>query len=133
MGAVLLNHACAEAISPGDHGSTFAAGPVAARAAQVVLERVSDPGMLAHVNQTAAYLVERLEAIKSSRIQELRGRGLMIGLQMNGEVQPLLEAGYQQGILMLNAGPDVLRLLPALILTREHVDLLIDFLAGALL
>lgn len=132
MGAVLLNQACAEAISPGDHGSTFAAGPVAACAAQVVMDRVSNPDMLAQVNQMAAYLGERLAAIRSPRIREIRGRGLMVGVQLDGEVQPLLEAGYQQGVLMLNAGSDVLRLLPALIITREHVDLLVEFLSGAL-
>jgi predicted acetylornithine/succinylornithine family transaminase len=131
MGAVLLNGHCAEVIAPGDHGSTFAAGPVAASSAQVVLDRVSSAAMLAHVNQVAGYLAERLAALQSPHIQEIRGRGLMIGIRLDRDVQPLLEAGYQQGILLLNAGPDVLRLLPALILTKEHVDLLVEFLTGA--
>ncbi|HEC23629.1 MAG TPA: aspartate aminotransferase family protein [Chloroflexi bacterium] len=129
IGATLLTDRVAEVIEPGDHGSTFAGGPVVCRAAQVVLRRVSDPALLEHVSAMGDLLVKRLGELNSPRIREIRGLGLMIGIEMDGEVMPLLEAGYERGVLLLNAGPNVLRLLPPYIVTEAEIDRLMDILA----
>jgi acetylornithine/N-succinyldiaminopimelate aminotransferase len=62
----------------------------------------------------------------------VRGLGLMIGIEMDGDVRPIIEAGYERGLILLNAGENVLRLLPPYIITEEHVDTLIDHLESIL-
>lgn len=129
VGAVLVTDTIASMIEPGDHGSTFAAGPVVMAAAREVLSRVTDPAFLAQVNETASYLMDKLVEIDSPHIQEIRGRGLMIGIQLDIESKALVDAGYDAGLLMVGAGPNVLRLVPPLIATKSDVDTLIERLA----
>ena len=128
MGATLLTDEVASAIEPGDHGSTFAGGPVAARAAQVVLKRVSDPAMLAHVEKMGALLMGRLRELGSPHIKDVRGLGLMIGVEMDVPVASVVQAGYERGVILLNAGENVLRLLPPLIVTEKEIDRLMEVL-----
>lgn len=128
IGVTLLTEEIASVIHPGDHGSTFAGGPVACRAAEVVLKRVNDPAMLAHVNAMGALIKERLIGLESPHILEVRGKGLMIGIQLDIPAAPLVDAGYKHGVLLLNAGPDVLRLLPPLIVDESHIAELITAL-----
>ena len=122
IGATLVTDAVADVMASGDHGSTFAAGPVACRAAEVVLKRVSDPAMLAHVAQMGDLIMDRLNELNSPHILEVRGMGLMIGVEMDIDVTPIIQAGYENGLLLLNAGPNVLRLLPPYIIEETHVD-----------
>jgi len=122
IGATLLTDRVASALAPGDHGSTFAGGPVVCRAAQVVLRRVGDPAFLARVTALGARLMERLRDLHSPHLREVRGLGLMVGVEMDIEVAPLIQAGYAHGVIMINAGPKVLRLLPPLIVEEAHID-----------
>jgi len=124
----LVTEAVAEVMQLGDHGSTFAGGPVVCRAAEVVLKRVSDPGFLAHVRDMGVLLMERLEELHSPHIQEVRGLGLMVGVELDIEVAPLIQAGFEHGVLMLNAGTKVLRLLPPLIVEASHIDRFVNTL-----
>lgn len=132
IGATLLTDRLAAALAPGDHGSTFAGGPVICRAAQVVLGRISQPEFLAHVTAMGALLADRLRALESPHILEVRGKGLMIGVQMDLEVAPLIAAGHARGLLMLNAGTDVLRLLPPLIVAEPQIAEFISLFADIL-
>lgn len=129
IGAILTTNAVAEHIHPGDHGSTFAGGPFVTTVAHHVLERVSQPDFLAHVRSVGGYLMERLKELNSPFIREVRGRGLMVGLELTIDVSPLIEAGYRHGLLLLNAGPNVIRFVPPLIVQKHHVDILIEKLA----
>ncbi|MBP8974893.1 MAG: aspartate aminotransferase family protein [Anaerolineae bacterium] len=122
IGATLLTDRVASALAPGDHGSTFAGGPVVCRAAQVVLRRVGDPAFLARVTARGARLMERLRDLHSPHLREVRGLGLMVGVELDIEVAPLIQAGYAHGVIMINAGPQVLRLLPPLIVEEAHID-----------
>ncbi|MDH5605455.1 MAG: acetylornithine transaminase [Anaerolineae bacterium] len=122
IGATLLTGAVAQALGPGDHGSTFGGGPVVCRAAQVVLDHVSRPEFLEHVVKMGAYIVERLGKIKSPKIKQMRGRGLIIGVEIDGEAKAVIEQGYARGVLMLSAGPNVIRLLPPLIVSKKDID-----------
>jgi predicted acetylornithine/succinylornithine family transaminase len=121
IGAALMTDAVANAMHPGEHGSTFAGGPVVCRAAQVVLQRISQPGFLAHVNAMGELLREQLEEIHSPHIVEVRGLGLMTGVQLDMEAAPIIAKGFEHGVMLLNAGPDVLRLLPPLIAQEDHI------------
>lgn len=125
IGAILLNQRVASVIDVGDHGTTFGGGPLITSVAQVVFRRVSDPQFLTHVRQVSSYLDESLQDLMSEHpdmILELRGRGLMRGLKMNGAARDVRAAGHQVGLLVATAGEDVVRLLPPLILEQQHVD-----------
>lgn len=132
IGAVLVTDRVAQVIHAGDHGTTFAGGPFVSAVADVVVRRVSDPAFLRHVQETGAYFKERLEEINSPHITGVRGRGLMLGVQLDIPAAPIIQAGYRHGLLLLNAGPDVLRLVPPLIITPAEVDIAVERLAAVL-
>lgn len=133
IGVVLMTQAVADALVPGDHGSTFAAGPLVCQVAQVVLDRVSAPDFLAAVRDKGQHLAHRLSAlVKASPLAlEVRGMGLMWGIDCQVESAPILTAGYRQGILVCSAGPNVVRLLPPLTITHDELDELVDGLEAA--
>lgn len=126
IGAVLCTEAVASAIKPGDHGSTFAGGLVVTSAAKAVLDKISQPEFLAHVTEVGEYLHERLSEINSPLIKEVRGKGLMAGVELTVPAGPLVKEGYKHGLLLVNAGDNVLRFVPPLILEKQHVDVLAE-------
>jgi acetylornithine/N-succinyldiaminopimelate aminotransferase len=132
IGAVLVTARVADVIHPGDHGTTFAGGPFVTDVSNVVVDRVSDPAFLQRVQETGAYLMERLRKLENPHIQEVRGRGLMLGVQLDMPAGPVVQAGYKHGLLLLNAGADVLRLVPPLIISKDEIDIAIDRLAAVL-
>jgi acetylornithine/N-succinyldiaminopimelate aminotransferase len=133
MGAVLMSQAVADVLGPGDHGSTFAAGPLVCQVAQVVLERVSAPEFLGAVRDKGQRLGQRLAGLvqASPMAREARGRGLIWGIECEVEAAPIVEAGYRHGILVCLAGPNVVRLLPPLTMTQQELDELVDRLEAA--
>ncbi len=122
MGACLMTDRVASAIHAGDHGSTFGANPIVARAAQVVLHRINTPEFLAQVADVGDYLMEGLRTLGSPHIREVRGKGLIIGAELDIPANTVVDAGYQHGLILVNAGENVLRFVPPLILTRRDVD-----------
>ena len=132
IGATLVTEQVASAMEIGEHGSTFAGGPLVTSVARAVLRRVSDPAFLAHVREVGAYLMEGLQALNSAHITDIRGRGLIVGVELDVEVAPVVSAGYDAGLILLNAGPNVLRLVPPLIVEKQHVDVLVGRLGEIL-
>ena len=132
IGATLVTQAVAAALQPGDHGSTFAAGPLVCRAAQVVFDRVNRPEFLAQVRANGAYLRHRLETLESEAIVEVRGAGLLLGVELATAVAPIITAARAQGLILINAGTNVLRIAPPLIVGRAEIDAAVDILAGCL-
>lgn len=132
IGAILVTEAVAGALHPGDHGSTFAGGPVVTAAALEVLRRVSQPSFLAQVRDVGEYLMERLEEINSPLVTEVRGRGLIVGIELECPSAALVAAGYDHGLLLLNAGEQVLRFVPPLIAQRSDIDTMIESLTAML-
>ncbi len=125
MGVTFMTQAVADTIEPGDHGSTFAANPVVAAAAQAVFKTISDPAFLEHVRWAADYLeagLLKLQEEYDDTIAEVRGRGLIWGIECKVPVARVVAAAAEEGLLVLNAGPNVLRLLPPLIVEKEHLD-----------
>ena len=122
IGATLMTNAVAETISAGDHGSTFGGGPVATQAALTVLEQIADETFLKNVTEASQYLKAEIEALGHPDIIEVRTLGLMIGIEMKIEVSDFYQKAHEYGILILTAGPNVIRLLPPLILTTEIID-----------
>ena len=111
---------------PGEHGTTFAGGPLVTNVAKVVLNRVSQPEFLAQVNEVGDYLIERLSEINSPIIKEVRGRGLMVAVGLTVDTNAIIEAGYEQGLILVNAGTNVIRLVPPLVIEKQHVDELVE-------
>ncbi len=132
IGAILMTETVASAMHAGEHGTTFAGGPLVTSAAKVILNRVSKPEFLANVNDVGNYLIERLSEINSPLIKEVRGRGLMVGIELTVDTGAIVEAGYENGLILVNAGPNVIRLVPPLIVERKHVDMLVEKLSAIL-
>ncbi len=132
IGATLVTQAVAEVIKPGDHGSTFAAGPLVCRAAEIVFDRINTPEFLATVRAQAHYLQHQLQTLESDRIVEVRAAGLLVGIEMTSSVAPLIAAARQEGLLVINAGETVLRLAPALIIGQEQIDEAVRIITGLL-
>ncbi|MBL8163973.1 MAG: aspartate aminotransferase family protein, partial [Anaerolineae bacterium] len=132
IGAILMTEAVASAMHAGEHGSTFAGGPLVTSVGKYVLERISQPEFLAHVNEVGTYLQERLAEINSPLIKEVRGVGLMVALELTVEVGALVDAGYEHGLLLVNAGTNVIRLVPPLVVDKPQVDRLVDKLTTML-
>ena len=127
IGAMLAGPQVAAAMQFGDHGTTFGGNPLAAAVARVALRKLASPGVQANVSRQAASLSAGLEALNArfGLFSEVRGRGLMLGAVLAqahaGRAGELLDAAAAQGLLLLQAGPDVLRLVPPLTVTDAEV------------
>jgi acetylornithine/N-succinyldiaminopimelate aminotransferase len=118
MGALLAGERAASGFVPGDHGSTFGGNPVVAAAAAAVVEAIDDE-LLADVRERGAQLATGLQALPA--VRSVRGRGLLVGAQLDRPVGPVVDACRDQGLLVLSAGPDVLRLTPPLVVSADEV------------
>jgi acetylornithine/N-succinyldiaminopimelate aminotransferase len=132
IGAVLTTNNVADHIHPGDHGSTYAGSPFITKVAHYVFDRISQAAFLDHVCEVGGYLKERLQEINSPLVKEVRGRGLMVGMEMTVDVGQVVEQGYQNGLMLVNAGTNVVRFVPPLILEKQHIDVMIERLTGIL-
>lgn len=132
IGAALVTDKVAAAIQPGDHGSTFAGGPLVCAAALHVFDRVNQPAFLTHVQETGAYLRHRLETLESDKVVEVRGLGLMVGLELNGPIADVVAAARGKGLLLVNAGDNVIRFVPPLTVTRPQIDEAMEVLSACL-
>lgn len=133
IGAILMTQAVADAIHAGEHGTTFGGGPLVTAVAKVVFERIADPAFLARVREVGDYLDEALHDFAGAqpRVLDLRGRGLMRGIRVDGSAAVVRESGHSAGLLLATAGDDVVRIVPPLIFERKHVDELVEKLGVA--
>ena len=135
LGATLLRADLAAALAPGDHGSTFGGNPVAAAAAHVVLDRLTKKGFLEKVRAKGEWLAAELRALQGRyprAIAEVRGLGLMIGVEFHGPAGDVLSGLRADGILATKAGDKVLRLLPPLVIRKKEIGLLLESLERVL-
>ena len=124
MGAVLAAPAVADAMKPGDHGTTFGGGPLVASVALAVVRTLSDPGFLEGVAQRGGVLRDALEALRARvpGVREVRGLGLLQGVVLEGEAAPVVARCRELGLLVVSAGPNVVRLLPPLVASEEELE-----------
>jgi len=134
MGAVLLTQQVADAMQPGDHGTTFGGGPFVAHVANHVFDRVTDKKLLKHVKDTGAWLGKQLEGLKSRspKIRAVRGRGFMWGVDVTDPAKDVVARALEAGLLLVGAGDHTLRLLPPLVMTREDLSKGLAVLEGAI-
>ncbi len=131
MGAVLIGHNIKNLV-PGVHGSTFGGNPLSCAAANAALDVILGEDLPGQAAAKGAYLIERLKKIESPNIREVRGIGLMIGIEMKQKVAPYIKTLQEKKIIVLNAGMTVIRLLPPLVITYEQIDHLVEVLTEVL-
>lgn len=131
MGAVLIGRNVKN-LTPGVHGSTFGGNPLACAAAVAALTVIEDEGLSAQAEAKGKYLIDKLKSIQSSNIREVRGLGLMIGIEMKQKVAPYIKILQEKHVIVLNAGMTVIRLLPPLVISYKQIDHLVNVLTEVL-
>ena len=129
FGGFLTNEKCRNVLRAGDHGSTFGGNPMAAAAANVVVDTLT-PEFLEDVKRKGQYLREGIAGLNSPCVSGIRGMGLMVGVGVQGMThKELKDRLMAEGLLCLTAGKDTLRLLPPLVITREEIDKGLEIMA----
>ena len=134
MGALVSNAKFADVFTPSSHASTFGGNPVAAAAANAVISVIEEDGLLENVAKVGALLKEALQSFvdKYDKLLEVRGKGLMLGLAVDGDAKEVVDALAGQGLLALTAGPHVVRFLPPLCLGEDDLEDAVDMISDAL-
>jgi predicted acetylornithine/succinylornithine family transaminase len=130
MGAFLATEALAAAISPGKHGTTFGGGPLACRTALEYLAIVEEEHLLENVRKVGAYFRDGLLELqkKFSMVREVRGRGLMMAMELDVPARPIMDGALEDGVLINSTQDVVLRFLPPFLIEEKHVDKVIKVL-----
>jgi acetylornithine/LysW-gamma-L-lysine aminotransferase len=131
MGAISLGERVT-GIHPGVHGSTFGGNPLACAAALASIRALLQEDLPAQAAKKGAYLQAKLRELEAPVIREIRGLGLMVGIELRTRARPYLEALIDKGVLALPAGPTVLRLLPPLVIETSDLDLVVTAIGEVL-
>ena len=135
VGAFAMTEKVAESsLMPGDHGTTYGGNPFACAAVETVLQIFEEEQIVNHVNEISAYLEQELDKLVAENefIEARRGKGLMQGLVLTKPVGDVIKNAMAQGLIAISAGGNVLRLVPPLVIKKEHVDEMIAKLKLAL-
>jgi LysW-gamma-L-lysine/LysW-L-ornithine aminotransferase len=131
MGAVLFGDRVKNLV-PGAHGSTFGGNPLACAAAVAAITAIQEENLPAQAAEKGEYLIEKLKNIQTPNIREVRGLGLMVGIEMKQKVATYIKTLQEKQIIALNAGMTVIRLLPPLVITYKQIDHLVEVLTEVL-
>ena len=129
VGAFMMTEKVAQqSLTSGDHGTTYGGNPLACAAIAKVLDLFKEQNILANVNETGAYLYEKLDALtaKYDQIRAHRGIGLMQGLECDMPVNDIIHRAIEKGLLLINAGTNIIRFIPPLIVSKADVDKMIE-------
>lgn len=125
VGAFMMTERVAQhSLTSGDHGTTYGGNPLACAAVSKVIDLFEEQDILSNVGETGAYLYEKLDALaaKYDRIKAHRGVGLMQGLECEGPVGDVINRAVEKGLLLINAGTNIIRFIPPLIVSKAEVD-----------
>ena len=132
LGGVMANKKCSAVLTAGTHATTFGGNPIAAAAALSVLEQLSDE-VLCEVTAKGNYIRDKIASWNIPQIKEIRGLGLMIGVEISGvELKEIVKSCISKGLLVLVAGTNTLRFLPPLIITYDEIDAGLEILKSVL-
>ena len=135
VSVMLADDEVMDVFQPGDHGSTYGGNPVAAAVGRAALDVLVDEGLIENSLAQGEYLMERLGALDSDLIQEIRGRGLWVGIELRpeaGGARRFCEALQREGLLCKETHEHVIRIAPPLVINREELDWAIDKVIGVL-
>ncbi len=124
LGAILLRDSISKHIKPGDHGSTFGGGPLICSVSEYVIKKLLSKNLLNSVHQNGNYLKSQLQSLRKDHpeITDVRGLGLMIGIDLNIDVKRLVELCHKNALLIAKAGDNTIRFLPPLIIKKSQID-----------
>lgn len=132
IGAILCNEKLSEVFVPGDHGSTYGGNPVVCAGALSVLEQICNETMYSKIKNNESILRDMLTKANLPNIKEVRGLGLMIGIEIDGDSSTVQKEALKNGLLVLTAGKNVVRLLPPLVISdsdfKDGINILIETL-----
>jgi acetylornithine aminotransferase/acetylornithine/N-succinyldiaminopimelate aminotransferase len=131
IGAILGGESVAAILEPGMHGSTFGGNPVACAAGLVVIDEIMERGLLQHTVEVGNYFVQQLLELQSkfpAIIKEVRGKGLMIGVELTRDADPIVALMREKKILINGTDQTVLRFIPPLVIEEEHIDTTVNAL-----
>lgn len=134
LGAVVCNESIAREIKPGDHGTTFGGNPLACALGIVVLREITKKSFLKSVRDKGNYLAKKLDALRNNHpaIKGIKGKGLLLGLQMADDPTPVVNRCKELGLLLIKAEHNTIRFMPPLIVTRKDIDAAIELFEKAL-
>lgn len=132
IGALLMTDAVAKSMPGGGHGTTFGGNPLASAAGLAVLTEIREAGLLQHVAEAGAYFRQQLLDLNSPHVRSVRGRGLLLGLELKSKAAPVISRLRELGVLTINAGATVIRLLPPLIISKHEIDEIVTLIDVAL-
>ena len=132
IGALLMTDAVAASMPKGGHGTTFGGNPLASAAGLAVLEEIEERDLMEHARRMGERLMEGLRRAGGDRVREVRGRGLMIGLELKEKAAPVIAALKREGVLTIAGGATVVRFLPPLVISEAQVDEVVASAARAL-
>lgn len=135
VGAFMMTEkVAAHSLTSGDHGTTYGGNPLAGAAINAVLDLFEENHIIEHVNQIGDYLANRLDELvdKYDFITERRGVKLMQGLVFDRPVGDIIGKALEKGLILINAGPNIIRFVPPLVIEEEHVDKMIEILTSCL-
>jgi aminotransferase, acetylornithine/succinylornithine family len=135
VGAFMMTEkVAAHSLTSGDHGTTYGGNPLAGAAINAVLDLFEENHIIEHVNQIGDYLANRLDELvdKYDFITERRGVKLMQGLVFDRPVGDIIGKALEKGLILINAGPNIIRFVPPLVIEEEHVDKMIEILMSCL-
>ena len=128
MGGILATEKVASAFVPGDHGTTFGGGPLVCAAANAVLDTIEEDNLLDNVNEVGNYFIEELKKLDKEIIADVRGKGLMVGLELTKPGAEYVDKLREKGFLINCTAGNVLRFAPPLIVKEEEIDALVEAL-----
>jgi ornithine--oxo-acid transaminase len=129
VSGVLASREILGVITPGDHGSTFGGNPLGCAVARAALRALIEEKMIERSAELGAYLLARLQSLRSPVIKEVRGKGLWIGMQLHSKARPYCEALKEEGVLCKETHDYVIRVAPPLVITREELDWALERIA----
>ena len=135
VGAFAMTEAVAEfSLEPGDHGTTYGGNPLACMAVSKTIEIFEKKNMISHVQEIGAYLAEQLERLVQEKdcVIARKGKGLIQGIEISKPVGEVTNAALKEGLLVISARGNVIRLVPPLVIEKQHVDEMIDKLSKVL-
>jgi acetylornithine aminotransferase len=125
IGATIVNDFVCDHIKTGDHGTTFGGNPLACRVASYILTRLSDPELLNAIPHKSEAFSKNFTVLRKrwpERISEIRGKGLILGLQLNCDPTPIINAARERGLLVITCGTNTLRFVPPLVITEAEIN-----------
>jgi acetylornithine/N-succinyldiaminopimelate aminotransferase len=134
IGAILVTDEVARVMQPGDHGTTFGGGPLLAHVAHHVVQRLSDPALLAHVRETGAWFGQQLQGIadRTGAVRAIRGTGLMWGMDVHEPAAAIIGRAFEKGLLLVSAGEHTLRFLPPLVISQAELAAGLEILEASI-